>query len=102
MIEQVHLAVTKSIQILLRIRDITMGPQAVRILFMRSRAHQTYIEAIVAPRSVTSAGRARTLCPRLDASANSRLRACEDETLEPSTGVAAVFSSNLKVFVSPP
>lgn len=100
--EQVHHAVTKSIQILLRIRDMNMSPQAVRFLSMRSRARQKYIEAIVAPVSVTSARRARTLCPRLDASANGRLRACEDGTLELSKGVTAVLSSNLKVLVLPP
>lgn len=94
--EQVHLQVTKSIQILLRIRDITMGAQAVRIFFMRSRARQKYINGIVAPLSVTTAGKARTLCPRLDASANGRLRACKDGTLELSTGITAVCSSNLK------
>lgn len=100
--EQVHHEVTKSIQILLRIRDITMSPQAVRILCMRSRARPKHIEAIVVPLSVTFAGSAQTLCTRLDASANGRLRACKDGTLELSTGIAAVSSSKLKVLMTPP
>lgn len=98
MMEQVH---QKSIQILLRIRDITMSPQAVRILLMRSRARPKSIEAIVVPLSVTFAGSAQKLCTRLDASANGRLRACNDGTLELSTGIAAVSSSKLKVLMTP-
>ena len=101
---QVHHAVTKSIKTLNPTRDITMSPQAVRILFIRFRVCLMLVEAMVAPLSVRRylCRKGSSLGPRLNASPKGRLRACEDRRSRTLNRCRRIFSFNLKVLVSSP